>query len=191
MQVETVDGDCHSAKANRNSSTDSTPGISLKRSRNSRKKSPSRSPLYRVRVGSTPKFRTLFASNPGSMLFRFSSVCTSKPAPTSTTTVSATCATTRALPELSQPRPAWPELEDLPPSFKAGVRSTRIERNAGARPNKIPVRIEAPAVKASTRRSISAENPVGREDVLVRKPATRARSRTPSQCPATRRRPRS
>ena len=82
--------------------------------------------------------------------------------------LSATCAITSVLLALNLPRLGRSAGELLPaPSLSAGVRSTRRERNAGTRPKSIPVARDANVVKASTRRSISAENPMGRSDVLV------------------------
>jgi hypothetical protein len=73
-----------------------------------------------------------------------------RPAETSRTKANATSATTNML------RVRWrePAEELLPPSFKESVNSTLDARNAGARPNIIPVRIEIASVNAKTRPSI-------------------------------------
>ena len=102
-------------------------------------------------------------SNPTLMLRKFPRVRTSNPAPTSTTIASATCATTRALPTLNQRPPSCATLDETPaPSFSAGVKSRRALRNAGAMPNRIPVKSEITAVNARTRMSKPAANPSAR-----------------------------
>ena len=95
--------------------------------------------------------RILRVSNPGFTVFKFCSVRTRSPAPASTTTVSATCATTSALPMLNQR-----VNERLPGKFpdasrNAGVKSTRMPRSAGPRPKRIPVIIATPKVNSRTR----------------------------------------
>ena len=55
------------------------------------------------------------------------------------------------------------------PSLRAGVRSMRMERSAGASPNRIPVTSAAASVKPSTRKSRSAENRNGRPVLFAAK----------------------
>ncbi len=99
------------------------------------------------------KSKTFRVSKPGSMLFKFFSVRTSRPAPARTRTDSATCTITR-LPLRFNHRPRDAPLASAAGlSLSAGVKSRRIPRTAGARPNKIPVRTEAAAVNTRTRRS--------------------------------------
>jgi hypothetical protein len=96
------------------------------------------------------------------MLRRFCNVRTSSPAPTSTTTASATCATTSKFPALNHLPPDCREPAELPsPSFSVGVKSTRAPRNAGATPKSIPVKSEIATVNPSTRRSTPVAKPSG------------------------------
>src|SRR5207249_7022369 len=79
------------------------------------------------------KSRMLCVSNPGLMLFKFSSVRTSRPAPERAKIASATWATTRPLPRFSHGLVDAPVASAARLSFSAGVRSRRTPRDAGAR----------------------------------------------------------
>ena len=101
----------------------------------------------------------LRVSKPGSTFFRFCSVRTSRPAPARMTMLSATCTTTSQLPAPNRPLAPWAPRKFPPdPSFNIGVKSTRKPRNAGAKPNRIPVRIDTTAVNKSTCVSMSGWN---------------------------------
>jgi len=95
----------------------------------------------------------LGVSKPGLISRRFSSVRTSRPAPMSTRTDNATCATTSELPRRNRPtRVSLPRIVEAF-SLSAGAKSTRVLRNAGARPKAIPVRIDTPSASERTRQS--------------------------------------
>ena len=83
------------------------------------------------------------------------SVRTNSPAPTRSSSESDTCVTTNALPSPNR-NPRWPGVTTRrSPALclSDGVKSTRVERSAGERPNRIPVRSDNAAVKPSTRGS--------------------------------------
>src|SRR5215472_8804939 len=67
----------------------------------------------------------------------------------------------------SPARPSAAEL--LVPSFRAGVKSTRVPRNAGASPKTIPVATAAANVNSSTRPSMPGPNPNGSSELLVKR----------------------
>jgi len=73
------------------------------------------------------------------------------PAPISDTSDNATCVTTSDLPRPSRAPPSLPRALSL----RAGVKSTRVARHAGARPNNTPANNEAAAVNVSARRALS------------------------------------
>src|SRR6266571_209273 len=111
------------------------------------------------------KFRSL---NPALTFSRFVRVRTNNPAPTSSGSDNDTCAATSALPgpNRNPRRPGAPTGSSPALSLSAGVRSTRVARSAGDRPNNTPVSMETAAVKPSTRGSgtttkLMSQQPVG------------------------------
>ena len=90
-------------------------------------------------------------SKPGDTLCSRTKLRTRRPAPMSSITEMATSATTSRLRRrprrLPKPPSPW---AFRPPALSDVLRSTRAARNAGARPNSRPVRIDTPNVKART-----------------------------------------
>ena len=86
------------------------------------------------------------------------------PAPTSSTNDTATCETTSTLPPVRCiPRDCVVRAA----AFKAGVRSVRADRNAGAMPNKTPVNSETAVVKSNIPVSGEIESRIGRLPVAM------------------------
>ena len=94
--------------------------------------------------------RTRSGLNPGSMLFTYRQLRTSRPAPTSSTIASANSATTRAR---RIRRVDVPPETLLPLSSPDGRRSRRNVVIAGASPTRIPARREMARAQPRTRRS--------------------------------------
>ena len=92
-----------------------------------------------------PNITTLLRSNPTSTVRRFQNVRASRPAPTSRTSDSAICATTRTCrPDHARRRSRMP----MPLSFNAGVTFTRVALSAGTSPNNATVERATPNVYA-------------------------------------------
>ena len=127
-----------------------TPGIASMRSRTCLDKPASWFCLYPLGRGSMLKSSTFSRSNPGSTLNKFWRLPTSNPAPISNNSDNATCETTRPLFNHNLD-PLLVRLLLLPLSASLG--SSRVARNAGASPKRIPVSTAIPAVKPSTRKS--------------------------------------
>ena len=78
------------------------------------------------------------AGSPGSIVASLRQLPISRPAPTISTSDSATCATTRAFPI---PNRLWPSATPRPCAFIAVCGSTRPARHAGTSPNSSPVSV--------------------------------------------------
>ena len=131
-----------------------TPGIVASESSNRWNNSCIRGCEYPFSDASIEKLTRLSARNPGSTSFRLYKLRANNPAPTSSTSDSATCPATsvirsRACPTLADTFDAW--------SFSASEIpmpcDVRVDCSAGARPNKIPVASDSPSVNNSTRKS--------------------------------------
>ena len=131
----------------------STPGRTLTRSVNSRKKFAFCSGLaYRAEGRLIRIVKTSAVSKPGFTSRSSTKLFIRSPAPTRSSSDNATSETTSRERTRSRPRPP-PELR--PPSFRASLRSTFEAWSAGANPKRRPIRHTNPAVKRSTRASNS------------------------------------
>ena len=108
----------------------------------------------------------------------------SSPAPTSNTIEIAISPTTRRLRRRRREPPSPPSpCAFLPPALSVELRSTRAARTAGARPKRMPVRIDTANVNARTRPSRPIASSRGMLPGLIARIAPRASAATSS--PAT------
>ena len=80
------------------------------------------------------------------MLERLAKLLIINPPPTSRTTARATSVMARRLRVRFRRNRPKPDEVNMPPSFKASIRSLRLKRSAGARPKRMPVTTETPRV---------------------------------------------
>src|SRR6266851_2161232 len=95
------------------------------------------------------KSRRLWGSKPRLVVLRLINVRAKRPAPTKRSMESATWKTTMDLPA----RPLRRRVTEEAASLSAVLTSVRVACHAGARPKRMPVRMETVAVKAKMRRS--------------------------------------
>src|SRR5260370_4909952 len=93
------------------------------------------------------KSRGLWGSKPRLVVLRLMSVRAKRPAPTTRSMESATWKTTMDLPA----RPLRRRVAEEAASLSAVLTSVRVACHAGARPKRIPVRMETVAVRAQMR----------------------------------------
>ena len=108
-----------------------------------------------LRAGSTSNASSRSGLKPGSSARRFIRLRVKRPAPISSSSESATCATTSPLRSRKCPAPPTTAVASL---LSAGARSARLARIAGTSPKPTPVSTASPSVKSPTRRSGAADS---------------------------------